>query len=364
MARIIFGVHGTGHGHAIRALTIARNFPEHEFLFISHGTGADILAKEYPVVNVPSTVTVVRAHRVAFLASAGQNLWLAYHCGAVKRQILACLDRFQPDVAFSDYEFFLPWVCREAGVPCLSIDNQHIITCCEHRVPPDQRLNYYLAYSVVRYLFSWASDFLLTSFYRPCPRPRVNITLLPPLLRQTVLALTPVDGPHVVAYQGYSTFDNFFDFLADIPRPVMVYGFPNEPRRGNLYFKKNSEKEFLEDLASCQYVVCGGNHTLISEALHYGKPVLSFPIRNAFEQFLNAYYLERLGYGRYHLGFYPPNGFIPAFEDELDTFRQHIRRERFCGNDEIFALVRQFIGQGGLRRRREQPRSGSRRTPA
>ena len=48
MAKILYGVHGTGHGHAVRSLTLARHFAGlgHEFLFVSHGAGADILRRE------------------------------------------------------------------------------------------------------------------------------------------------------------------------------------------------------------------------------------------------------------------------------------------------------------------------------
>ena len=105
-----------------------------------------------------------------------------------------------------------------------------------------------------------------------------------------------------MAYQGYTTFKRFLPFLRAIPSRVMVYGFDTAGADGNLRFQKNSETGFLDDLASCRYVVCGGSHTLLSEALYYGKPVISFPIQGAFEQFLNAFYLERLGYGRYFTG--------------------------------------------------------------
>jgi len=95
-------------------------------------------------------------------------------------------------------------------------------------------------------------------------------------------------------------------------------------------------------------VVCGGSHTLISEALHYGKPVISFPIKNAFEQYLNALYLERLGYGRYFTGLRPRPEIIPDFEARLEDFRANIRPVSFNGNPEIYALVDQFIRQKGL----------------
>ena len=73
MARIIYGVHGTGHGHAIRTLTVARHFGEHEFLFLSHGAGAAILRPEFKVLESDCLVTVVRQHKVSALATVGQN---------------------------------------------------------------------------------------------------------------------------------------------------------------------------------------------------------------------------------------------------------------------------------------------------
>jgi uncharacterized protein (TIGR00661 family) len=159
-----------------------------------------------------------------------------------------------------------------------------------------------------------------------------------------------------VAYQGYTTFKRFFPFLSAIPSKVMVYGFNEERTEGNLIFKKNSEAGFLDDLSSCRYVVCGGSHTLTSEALYYGKPLISFPIKNAFEQFLNAFYIDRLGYGRYFTGFHPRPEIIPAFEADLDRCRGNIQAGNFCGNQEIFALVDQFIREKKLDYEENLPR--------
>lgn len=343
MARILYGVHGTGHGHAVRALTIARHFPEHDFLFVSHGTGAAILGGEFPVADCPNPETVVRGHRVAPLATLFSNLKVRSRSSTTNRQVLELMDRFQPEVTLSDYEFFIPRAARQVGLPCLSIDHQHVITCCRHAIPWRQYPSYLVTRQAVASLFSQATDFLVISFFRPALRPGARASILPPLLRDSVLARQPRDGDHVVAYQGYATFKRFFPFLQAIPSPVMVYGFHREATQGNLHFKKNSEEGFLDDLASCRYVVCGGSHTLISEALYYGKPVLSFPIKNAFEQFLNALYLERLGYGRYFTRFHPRPEIIPAFEARLDHYRSQIRRESFYGNPEVYALVEQFV---------------------
>jgi hypothetical protein len=85
----------------------------------------------------------------------------------------------------------------------------------------------------------------------------------------------------------------------------------------------------------------------VSEALYYGKPVLCFPLRNAFEQFLNALFVARLGYGQYITGFNPRPDTIPAFEARLGDYRGAIRQAEFCGNPAIFEFVDRFIRQAG-----------------
>ncbi|MBW1992585.1 MAG: hypothetical protein JRI59_10865 [Deltaproteobacteria bacterium] len=349
MARILYGVHGTGHGHAMRALTVARSLPEHEFFFISHDSGAALLGREFPVETLPDPVTVVRCHGVDLWATLRANLGVWQQSWQVRRRLREIIDHFRPQAILSDYTFFLPRLARRFGLPTLSLDHQHIVTCCRHPVPMTKRPDYVALRAVVRLLYSRAENYLVTSFFRPPLRKGLRrVRLMPPLLRESVLRLKPRDGEHVVAYQGYQTFPGFFSFLQGIPRPVFVYGFGAQPAQGNLFFKETSEEGFLEDLASCCYVVCGGSHSLISEALFLGKPVLAFPIRNAFEQFLNAFYLERLGYGLYHADHRPGSELLRRFESRLEDFRAQVAAGRFLGNPEIFSLLKAFIRRGTL----------------
>jgi uncharacterized protein (TIGR00661 family) len=349
MAKILYGVHGTGHGHAIRALTVARHYPGHELRFVTHGDAAELLRREFPVEECPNPETPVRFHRVATATAIRRNLSVWRRKAQLLRLVEEIVDRFEPDVAITDYEFFVPMVCRNRGVPCLSLDHQHIVTTCAHRPPFLQLPSYFVTHWAIRSLFSQASHFLVTSFFRPRRHSSYPTTrIVPPLLRETVFDNEPSDGEHVLAYQGYSTFKRFFPFLRAIKRPVRVYGFNTVRTDGNLELKKHSEEGFLKDLASCRYIICGGGHTLLSEALFYGKPVMSFPIENAFEQFLNAFYVEKLGYGRRVAGFNLRPEIVPSFEARLDWFRKNIREANFCGNAEVFRLLDRFVQQKSL----------------
>jgi uncharacterized protein (TIGR00661 family) len=348
MARIIYGVHGTGHGHAIRALTVARHFGEHEFLFLSHGAGADILRPEFRVLESDCLVTVVRQHKVAGLATVGQNALILANSFATVRRLRQIIAEFKPDVALTDYDFFLPRVARRLGLPCLSLDHQHIISVGRHHLPWRQMAEYVLTKGIIDLLFSAADVFLATSFFCPPEVAGATVRVVPPLLRDQVIACQSRPGSHVVAYQGYETFKRFFPLLQTIPRPVMVYGFDEAGQQGNLTFKKKSETGFLEDLAGCSYLICGGSHTLLSEALYLGKPVLSFPITGAFEQFLNAFYLDRLGYGRKLENQEPSPDIFPAFEARLEQMQKTISQGSFCGNQLIYDLISHFIAHRTL----------------
>lgn len=349
MAKILYSVHGTAHGHAIRALAIARRFPEHEFLFVSHEAGPAILEREYPVVDIPSLGTVFAQHRVDTLATLRLNYSLWQDRKALMRRVLDLIESFKPDAVISDYEFFLPRACRRLGLPCLSIDHQHVITACRHPLPWGEYPSYLATSLSVRLLFSRATDYLVISFFQPEVRPGLKAKIMPPLLRDTVLARQPEDRGHVLVYQSYITdFRKFLSFVEALKRPVIVYGVPKEGREGNLLYKKKSEEGFLDDLATCAYVVCGGGHSMISEALYYGKPVISLPIKGAFEQFLNAFYLHRFGYGHHATGPYLQAELIPQFESRLEEFQNRIRSTKFCGNAEIFAQVEKFVREKKL----------------
>lgn len=343
MARILYGVHGTGHGHAVRALTVARHYPQHQFLFVSHSHGAELLKREYPLVECYNPETLVVAHHVKPLATAMSMLRTWGRQPALTRMLLREIERFQPDAAITDYEYFVPRACRAAGLPCLSLDHQHIVTCSLHNVPLHQLASYISTTVAIRGLFSTASAYLVISFFHPPLRPNAKARVVPPILRENVFRQSASDGGHVLAYHAYATSPGFYDFLRAIPRPVKVYGSNRTGSEGNLQFRPRSEDGLLADLASCAYIICSSGHTIISEALYFGKPSLVVPVSGAFEEFINAHYIETLGYGRCHEGLSPPASLIPEIESNLDRYRKNIRVENFCGNAEVFGLLDAFI---------------------
>ncbi|MBQ2476013.1 MAG: teichoic acid biosynthesis protein, partial [Desulfovibrio sp.] len=160
----------------------------------------------------------------------------------------------------------------------------------------------------------------------------------------------PTDEGHVVVYQSNSMHAGLISFLkASTERTCYVYGYSRtEGRDGNVVFMPKSEDGFLEKLASCAYVVMGGSHTLMTEALHLGKPIFSLPLKAMVEQRYNALYLQQLGYGMQADMLKLEPGRLKAFELRLDEYRSRIAEGSFCGNDAVFEAVDSFIRTGRL----------------
>lgn len=349
MARILYGVHGTQHGHAIRATVIARHLPQHEYLFISSEEGAGLLSREFRVERFANPGTRYKNYKVDTLATLSLAARALASRGRELDRLAAIIDDFKPDVAISDYEYFVPIAARRANVPCLSLDHQHVISSCVHDIPPGMRLDYYGILASIRLLFSNCSDYLAISFYQPPVKPGLRARIAPPLLRDSVFRFDPAPGDHILVYQSCSICDAFVPFLKTMDREFRIYGYKVDRVDKNLTFRGYSEEGLLADLSSCAYVVCGGSHNLISESLYYGKPVMSFPVGGAVEQHINALYLEKLGYGRRQDMARLGPDMLHDFEAGLSDRRAAIQAANFRGNELVFGLVEDFAQTGRLR---------------
>ncbi|MDR1777643.1 MAG: teichoic acid biosynthesis protein [Desulfovibrio sp.] len=350
MARVLYGIHGTGHGHAMRGLTIARRLAGHDFLFVASDDATGVLAPEFPLRVLPNLGTVFKNYKVDLGATLARALPPLWNRKRHVRRVLDIIEEFKPDVCMTDLEYFVPRAAEQAGLPCLTLDHQHIITCCRHNLPPDMWVDAFVQGITPRLLFRPTDDNLIISFYAPPVLPGRRVRVAPPILRESVLALSPRDDGHIVVYQSNSTHDNLVEFLQKATeREVYVFGFHRERgREGNVVFMEKSEEGFLRLLEGCSYVIQGGSHTLMSEALFLGKPVLSLPLGAMVEQRFNALYLERLNYGlKADITALTP-AVLKLFESRLPAYKAAIAKGVFCGNDLVFGLVDDFVKTGVL----------------
>ncbi len=350
---------GDSRGHLTRALIMAGELAGHELLFVGGGCAEELRALGHRVHTLPMPETILANNRVDTPATAANFLRLMLGKGAVLRSLARELERFKPDLAVTDYEFYLPRAARLLGLPCVGFGHQHVLTRCDDTLPPGKAVSRLTTTAAIRLLFSVPERYLVTSFFPARPKGP-DTQVLPALLRPDVPGLAPQTGEHVLAYFRSGVEAGLLEALAATGREVRLYGQGERPGVGRLRFLPASRERFLEDLAGCAYAVSSGGHNLLSEALCLGKPVLAVPADMFYEQFVNAWHLRRLGFGDFYTGRGGAGQAVAGFEARLGEYAAKLAGRSFLGNAEAASALEGIIGQAQAGRR---PSSAGSRLP-
>ena len=303
--RIVFYcVCGEGMGHAIRTGVIVGKIKEDYdvYLFSSDRAYEYLKSKFDNVYKIGGFNTVYinnKVNNLKTLASALKrnpaNLKEGYETLYKKARDL------RPDVIVTDFEIYATMVSKLLNIPLISLDNIHMITQTKFDYPKDKYVEMVKAKGVIKTYVVKPKVHILTSFFYPKVRSGKNAVIYPPIIREDILKLEPKEGKHVIVYQTSKESVQLVRKLKSLNNEkFIVYGFNKNEVDGNLTYKEFNEDVFYDDLASSKAVICNGGFTFISEAIHLKKPIYSVPAIGNFEQTLNGFYVEKLGYGEYH----------------------------------------------------------------
>lgn len=348
LGRVLYGVMGDGGGHVSRSLAIARQLRAHEIVFVGgERVRREMAGHGYDTVPAPVAATELAGQRVAI----GRTLVGAVAAFARQRGVVGRLTdvirEFDPDLILSDYEHFLPLAARNLGRPCISVDRQHALTHCRYRVPPGHPVSRAMTLASIRHLYSAASRYLVSSFV-PMEVVDPEVTeVFPTIVRHAVRDRSPRQGDHAVVYVRGADLGWVRGLLAGRRRRYIVYGFEMRRDEGNLSFRPSSSDGFLDDLASSAYLVSNGGHNALSEALHFGKPVLCLPTRLFYEQLVNAHLLAEAGYGAYGEPGPGAGVAVDAFEADLPRYRAAAKAYAPWTTRTITARLEELMAGGG-----------------
>ncbi len=301
---VFYCVCGEGMGHSIRTGVIVDRLKEKYDIYIfTHGNAYDYLNSKFDnVYKIGGFNTVYinnKVDNVKTLVSAlkrnPQNMRSSYE------ELYKKAKELSPDVIVTDFEIYSTYVSKLLNIPLISLDNMHIITQADISYPQNQRLEMLKAKAVIKTYVVKPKIHIITSFFYPKVRGNHHAVIYPPIIREDILKLEPTEEDHIIVYQTSKESVKLVKRLKALKdEKFIVYGFNKEEVDGNLTYKLFNEDVFYDDLASAKAVVCNGGFTFISEAITLKKPIYSVPAKGNFEQVLNGYYVQRLGYGEYH----------------------------------------------------------------
>jgi len=350
--RILYGVVGEGMGHATRSKVVCEHLVSrgHEVKIVVSGRAHSFLAKSFDdVVEIRGLTIKYVDNRMDQRGTLARNVlaapaMLAANVGAYYDRVA----KFRPDAVISDFDSFAYFFAKRHRVPVMSLDNQQIISRCKLGKFAKQgvKVDYQMVKAFVRAKLPACDHYVITTFFFPPVRGKYekDTTLVPPILRRAILDAKSRSrvGEHVLVYQTSTSDTRLIDELNSIQgAKFVVYGLRKNAKHGNCTLKEFSEDGFVDDLASARAVVTNGGLSLIGEAVYLGKPIFSVPVRNQYEQILNARYLEELGYG---LGAERIDAnLLRLFLKESHKYAARVSRHKQDGNRELFDVVERVL---------------------
>ncbi|CAF1113690.1 unnamed protein product [Rotaria sp. Silwood1] len=322
--RILYGIVGEGMGHATRSkvtLEILLKEQHHVKVVVSNRAYKflhDNFSNRFPNCNEAGEGEAA----IDIIEIEGLTMQYVNNVFDEKASVLHTMQRmpdmlsknldayyenlvsWMPQAVISDFDSFAYIFAKIHGLPILSIDNQHVVQRCV--IPEEAResnpIAFYTYKCFVKAKLSRCDYYIITGFFTPEIRDKYkdNTIVVPPILRQTILDAKPLPVEHCehfLVYQSSKSDTSLISILQGFGEKCIVYGFGREEKVDNLEFKGFSEQGFVDDLACAKGVIANGGLSLMNEAVSLQRPFFSVPVENQYEQVLNAWYLEKLGYG-------------------------------------------------------------------
>jgi uncharacterized protein (TIGR00661 family) len=344
MANILYGVNGEGAGHSTRAREVLAHLRKqgHILHVASFDRGLRNLS-DFDVTEIFGFRLTYVNNRVRYDRTLAKNLMTVGKAAKSAHQLKQLVTDWKIDLVITDFEPLTCHVGHSTGLPVISIDNQHCLTNAAVSYPPQYRRDAAAAKLVTRLMTPHADAYLVISFFT-APVKKRNTFLFPPLLRQEILAASPTQGENVLVYVT-SPAPALAKILSSVRANFVAYGFGKDGNEGNIIYKKPSVDGFLHDLTGAKAIVANSGFSLVTEALHLGKPYLAVPVEHQFEQIFNAYWLQKTGYGAYWEELDKER--VDSFLYNLPHYQEKLADYPMRGNGALLAKLDSLIAEHG-----------------
>lgn len=282
--KILYAVQGTGNGHLSRAMDVVPCLQRRATVdVLVSGIQAD-LELPFPVKY--------RMHGLSFIfgKKGGVDLWKTFMSSTVRRLIheVSALPIEEYDLIINDFEPISAWACNTREKECIGLSHQAAAMDIRAPKPKEQDM---LGKFIMRY---YAPATVNYGFHFN----RYSEKIFTPVIRQQVRQLEVSDRGHYTvylpAYDDARLLKHLMRFSA-IRWEVFSKHNKAAFEMRNVSVQPIDNERFIRSMATSAGVLCGAGFETPAEALYLRKKLLVIPMKNQYEQHLNAAALEEMG---------------------------------------------------------------------
>jgi len=347
--KIFYAVCGEGMGHAIRSgvildeLTTPKNKDKYEVYIFSSERAYTYLNDKFENVfkigglNTVYEDNVVKNKKTLLNAikATPTNLKENYDILYKKTK------EIEPNIIISDFENYSSVISNILNIPLISVDNIQMITQTKIEYPPYHRRDMIKAKGVIKSYIIRPKRYILTSFFSPEIKNPDKTIIYPPVIRDKIRSLKTSYGDHILVYQTSTNNTELLKTLKSFDNRFIVYGYNEEKQDENLTLRKFNEDIIYEDMRNAKAVITNGGFSFITESIYLKKPIYSIPAIGNFEQILNGFYVEKLGYGEVHTEINTTT--FEKFLSNLNKYQKNLEKIENTDNKEIIKEIKRSI---------------------
>jgi uncharacterized protein (TIGR00661 family) len=342
---ILYGVCGIGAGHKYRSIPIIDGLLAvgHAITIATYGSGVSFFATRYAgnkyVKIVKTTATYYAGDRYGLSFEEPRSV-NTQQKELFERDVLTTLktiDSYGPyDLCLSDYEEMVAKYSYAKNILLITIDQQSKYLCdgfAEIKLG-DTTLTHWDEVERLNMFFPKAHKRFAYSFFR-VDAGVSDITILSPVVRK--IDMRHPDNKVILIYISdqqdgkllTDIMEGVKEFIeknkTDNTCTYQFHIFTNseqETPSDNIKIYKHGDPAFIDIFSMCGGVISTAGHMLLSECMHYEKPVYCIPMP-LYEQAMNAKVIEDNHFGMSRLKFKRFD--LETFLANLDYFRERIQ---------------------------------------
>ncbi|OYQ45554.1 glycosyl transferase [Flavobacterium cyanobacteriorum] len=282
--KILYAIQGTGNGHLSRALDIIPYLQQHGKVdIVVSGIQGDLklpFEVKYPL----------RGLSFIFGKNGGVDMWKTLKRTNLRKFVKSVrqLPVENYDLVINDFEPVTAWACYFKNKPCIALSHQAAVL--NPAYPPAEStdkmgrliLQQY-APSTEAYGFHFSGN---------------GTTIFTPVIRGQVRGQQVTNEGHYTVYLPAYDDAKLIKRLSEYPEVNWdVFSKHNKKMLvvNNITVQPINNEEFTASMASSAGVLCGAGFETPAEALYLGKKLLVIPMKNQYEQQLNAAALKAMG---------------------------------------------------------------------
>lgn len=281
--KILYAIQGTGNGHLSRAIDIIPCLQRHgEVDILVSGIQGD-LQLPFPIKYQLKGLSFI------FGKKGGVDLLKTFtHCHPRKLyRSIHQLPVEEYDLVISDFEPVSSWACVIKNKPCIALSHQAAVLS-EDFPQPDatDKIGKLILQNYAPADFKYGFHFKGN-----------GENIFTPVVRQQVRNHEVTDAGHYTVYLPSYDDTALIEKLSEFPEIKWdVFSKHNTKKviLNNITIQPINNQLFTASMASSSGVLCGAGFETPAEALYLGKKLLVIPMKNQYEQQLNAAALKKM----------------------------------------------------------------------